>query len=181
MHLNAGAMTTYTLPLREALNDSISSGKFADTKVILFSQRDPSGNVCKPRALYASSHVLKSAPYFNDRKPPFNFLRGGSVNNVLRVLFGPFAEAESKDFSEPLDKSECADCYGYYSDSDLEEDEDDASSRDTTNQKQPMRGHPFDPFCFPLTQSVHAPANNEYDDRLEKGKVIKIQDMAFIT
>ena len=61
-------MALYTLPLREALNDSISSGRFADTKIVLFSRRDSSGTVCKPRALYASSHVLRTVPYFNDRK-----------------------------------------------------------------------------------------------------------------
>lgn len=61
-------MAPYTLPLRQALNDSISSGKFADTKIILFSRRDTSGTVCKPRALYASSHVLKTVPYFDDCK-----------------------------------------------------------------------------------------------------------------
>ena len=57
-----------TPALQEALNSAISSGKFIDTKVILFSRRDSSGNACKPKALYANSHVLKSVPYFNDRE-----------------------------------------------------------------------------------------------------------------
>ena len=61
-----------TLPLREALNDAISSGKFVDTKIVLFSQRDSLGRVCKSRALYANSHVLKSVPYFNHREFPLN-------------------------------------------------------------------------------------------------------------
>ena len=174
-------MATYTPSLREALNDSIPSGKFTDTKIILFSRRDPSGNICKPRALYANSHVLKSVPYFNDRKPSLNSLTSDSVNNTLQVLFGAFAEAESKDFSEPVDESECAGCYGYYSDSDLEEDEDHPDSKDIVNQTGPVRGHPFDPFCFSLTQDEPAPTDIGYNDHLEKGKVIKIQDMAFIT
>ena len=59
-----------TLPLREALEKGITSGKLADTKIIVFSRKDTSGRVCGPKALYASSHVLKSVPYFNDRKPP---------------------------------------------------------------------------------------------------------------
>ena len=59
-----------TLALREALNDAISSGKFVDTKIVLFSRRDNSGRVCKPKALYASSHVLSSVPYFKDREFP---------------------------------------------------------------------------------------------------------------
>ena len=59
-----------TLALREALNDAISSGRFVDTKIVLFSRRDSVGRVCKPRALYANSHVLKSVPYFQDREFP---------------------------------------------------------------------------------------------------------------
>ena len=59
-----------TLALREALNDAISSGRFVDTKIVLFSRRDSSGRVCKPKALYANSHVLKSVPYFKDREFP---------------------------------------------------------------------------------------------------------------
>lgn len=54
-----------TTALKEALNDAITSGKFIDTKIVLFSRRDSSGRVCKPKALYANSHVLKSVPYFN--------------------------------------------------------------------------------------------------------------------
>ena len=61
---------TITTALKEALNDAISSGKFIDTKIVLFSRRDSSGRVCEPKALYANSHVLKSIPYFNDREFP---------------------------------------------------------------------------------------------------------------
>ena len=174
-------MAAYTLPLREALNDSISSGKFVDTKIILFSRRDPSGTVCKPRALYASSHILRTVPYFNDRKPTSVLLRSDPANDSLRVLFGNFAEAESKDFSEAIDDSESADDYGYYSDSDLEEDEDSAHLKGALKQAgSDVRGHPFDPFCF-TTVDNPTPTSGEYKECLEKGKVIMIQDMAFIT
>ena len=61
-------MPACTPPLREALNYSISSGWFTDTKVILYSRRNASGIISKPKALYANSHVLKSVPYFSDRK-----------------------------------------------------------------------------------------------------------------
>ena len=57
-----------TTALEEALNDTISSGRFIDTKIVLFSRRDGAGRICKPRALYANSHVLKSVPYFKDRE-----------------------------------------------------------------------------------------------------------------
>ena len=56
-----------TIPLREALYHGISSGNFIDTKIILYSYRDISGRICRPKALYANSHVLKTVPYFNDR------------------------------------------------------------------------------------------------------------------
>src|ERR1700753_2337209 len=56
-----------TIPLREALNQGVSSGNFIDTKIILYSYRDISCRVCRPKALYANSHVLKTVPYFNDR------------------------------------------------------------------------------------------------------------------
>ena len=55
-----------TPALREALNQGISSGKFVDTKIVLYSHRDPSGRVCRPKALYANGHVLKKVPYFED-------------------------------------------------------------------------------------------------------------------
>ena len=55
-----------TTALREALNEGISSGSLVDTKLILYSRRDSSGRVCRPKALYANSHVLKTVPYFND-------------------------------------------------------------------------------------------------------------------
>ena len=140
-------MATYPLPLREALNDSITSGNFADTKVILFSQRDSSGTVCKPKALYASGHVLKTVPYFNDCKLFSPFLVDDFANDTPRVLFGAFAEAEPKDFSEPLNEGEHADDYGYYSDSDLEE-EDIEPKEAALKRTRNVKGHHFDPSCF---------------------------------
>ena len=59
-----------TTALREALTTGISSGNFIDTKIILYSHRDSSGRVCRPRSLYTNSHVLKTVPYFNDREWP---------------------------------------------------------------------------------------------------------------
>lgn len=58
-----------TLSFCEALNGGIASGTLVDTKIILFSRRNSSGRVHGPKALYASSHVLKSVPYFDQREP----------------------------------------------------------------------------------------------------------------
>ena len=57
-----------TTALREALNKGISSGNLIDTKIILYSHRDSSARVFRPKALYTNSHVLKTVPYFNDRE-----------------------------------------------------------------------------------------------------------------
>lgn len=111
---------------------------------------------------------------------PFTFLRSGSANNALQVLFGAFAEAESKDFSESLDDDQCADDYGYYSDSDLEEDEDSVNLKEALKRTGHVRGHLFDPLCFPPAENEPPPTYGEYTENLE-GKVIKIQDVAFVT
>jgi hypothetical protein len=57
-----------TTALCEALNQGISAGSFVDTKVILYSHRDSSGRICRPRAVYANGHVLKTVSYFKDRE-----------------------------------------------------------------------------------------------------------------
>lgn len=65
---------------QEALGASITSGRFADTKIYLFSHRNAAGDVCGPKAVYANSVVLKSVPYFNDRTPFPNCYRVTGAN-----------------------------------------------------------------------------------------------------
>jgi len=170
-----------TLPLCEALNESISSGQLEDTKIILYSRRDSSGTIYKPKALYASGHVLKTVPYFNARKSHFTPPTDRTANNILRVLCGTFVEAESKDFSEPIDDTVSGEDYSYYSDSDLEEDEDVADAEGQPKETTPPRGHPFDPFCFSVDDDESTHAYGKGEECPVKGKVIKIQDVAFIT
>ena len=62
-----------TTALRGGLNQGISSGNLVDTKIILYSHRDSSGRVYRPKALYANSHALKTVPYFDDRESPATF------------------------------------------------------------------------------------------------------------
>jgi len=52
-------------PLLDALNDSITSGAFIDTKFYVFSRREVSGHVGSPRALYCNSRILDTVPYFS--------------------------------------------------------------------------------------------------------------------
>ena len=51
--------------LLDALNDSVTSGTFIDTKFYVFSRKEASGRVGSPRALYCNSRVLKTVPYFS--------------------------------------------------------------------------------------------------------------------
>ena len=178
--LRQAAIMATTVALREALNQGISSGNLVDTKIILYSHRDSSGQVCRPKALYTNSHILKTIPYFNDRASTATLgtTRIGSHNVVFKVLFGTFAESQSKDFSEEeIDDEESAEDYGYLSDSDLEDDEDEkvALFRHTNKSK----AHPFDPFGVPGENKKII--CEEYEERVEKGKVVKIPDMAFVT
>ena len=155
-----------TPALREALNDAISSGKFVDTKIVLFSRRDNAGRICKPRSLYANSHVLRTVPYFEDRESPLRFSTAhGTI--LLPVLFGPFAEAKSRAFSEDND-DEFAEDYGYSSDSDLEEDRDFETSGSLVDQD--TTPHPQQKVPY-----------GHYEEHVQTGKVIKVQDIAFIT
>ena len=55
-------------PLLDALDESITSGTFIDTKFYVFSRRGASGRVDSPRPLYCNSHVLSTVPYFSARK-----------------------------------------------------------------------------------------------------------------
>ena len=81
------------------------------------------------------------------------------------MLFGNFAESRSKDFTEEVidEEEESAEDYGYLSDSDLEDDEDEGVA------------------------SVAIPGEDkkiiyeEHKERVKRGKIVRIPDMAFIT
>ena len=168
-----------TAALREALNQGISSGKFVDTKIIVCSHRDSFGRACRPKALYANSYVLKTVPYFNDRKytATLDIARTGPHTFVSEVLFGNFAESQSKDFEEAVDEEESAEDYGYLSDSDLEDDEDEEIA--SPKQKAKLKAHSLDPF------TVHGENKKivceEHEEQVDKGKIVKIPDMAYVT
>ena len=167
-----------TIALREALNQGISSGNLVDTRIVLYSHRDPSGRVCRPKALYANSHVLKTIPYFDDRESTATL---GTPHRVserrFKVLFGNFAESQTRDFSEEIDDEESAEDYGYLSDSDLEEDEDEKVA--SFKRANASKVHLFDPFGVPGEDKRII--CEEHEERVKKGKVVKIPDMAFVT
>ena len=92
------------------------------------------------------------------------------------MLFGDFAESQSKDFSKDIDDEESTEDYGYLSDSDLEDDEDEKVS--SKNTSKPIV-NPFIPFGVP--DDDERTICEEHEERVEKGKVVKIPDMAFVT
>ena len=166
-----------TTALREALNQGISSGSLIDTKIILYTHRNSSGRICQPKALYANSHVLKSVPYFEHcecTRPSATLKKYCLI--TLEVLFGKFSESQSKDFKEAADEEESAQDYGYLSDSDLEDDEDEKPSSSFKNMDK-AKVHPFDPFSAP-GEKIAYEKNVEH---VGKGKVVKISDIAFVT
>lgn len=92
-----------------------------------------------------------------------------------QVLFGQFVESQSRDFKEAIDEEKPAEEYGYSSDSDLEDDEDEKSSFEDSSKP---KIHPFDLFPIP-GEDVSSCEKNE--ECVGKGKVVKIPDMAFVT
>ncbi|KAF9785361.1 hypothetical protein BJ322DRAFT_827159 [Thelephora terrestris] len=164
MRAPADTMAACTRPLREALNEALSSGRFVDTKIILYSRRGSSGCITKPKALYANSHVLKSVPYFS------------------HLLSGTYSESEPKDFSESIDEDEQAENYGHSSDSDLEDDDHVVNSMAKTPKKAaPPKSNSLGPSCLPASDKRPAPVYGEWKEPSGKGTIIKIHDVAFIT
>lgn len=171
---NQPAEMAATTALREALNSGISSGSFIDTKIILFSRRDSSGRVCRPKALYANSHVLKTVPYFNDRECTVTFDAFDLTSQYRsKVLFGDFGESQSKEFGEAIDDEESTEDYGYSSDSDLEDDED--------AKVLPSADLYLHIAANAMNERGPKDAPENCKERAEKGKVVRIPDIAFVT
>ena len=168
-----------TTALREALNQGISSGNLVDTKIIPYSRRNSSGQVCQPKPLYANSRVLKTVPYFNDREytATLGIILAEPHTILFEVLFGNFAEAQPRDFKEAIDREETTEDYGYSSDSDLEDDED--AKNTLFKEKTRPTFHSSDPFVTPHEERRSLSEGNE--ERIEEGKVAKIPDVAFVT
>ena len=86
------------------------------------------------------------------------------------MLFGNFAESQSKDFDEAIGEDESTDDYGYFSDSDLEDSEDDKATSPGPVPKSKV-----------LLSGDHNIVCESHEESVEKGKVVKIPDIAFVT
>ena len=173
-------MEMATAPLREALNQGISSGNLIDTKIIVYSYRDSTGRVCRPRALYTNSHVLKRVPYFNDCEytTTLDIVLSEAHVIVSKVLFGGFGESQSKDFKEVINEEEYSKDYDYSSDSDLEDEEDERVALSKPRAKSKAQARSLNPFAIPGEDDKII---EEHEEHIDKGKVIKIPDVAFVT
>ena len=87
------------------------------------------------------------------------------------MLFGDFAESQSKDFKEAVDEEESTVDYGYLSDSDLEDDED-------VTVPAESRVHPLDSIGARAEDEV---VPEDYEEGVKNGKVVRIPDVAFVT
>ena len=163
-----------TPAFREALNQGISSGIFIDTKIILYSRRDSHRRVCRPKALYANSHVLKTVPGFEYRECHITLETLKAIHDIVpKVLSGDSVESQSEDLQDPLDEAESADIYGYLSDSDLEDDEE---------VNPPPKSHePLSGASYEDNKDKNATSSEFYQESVERYKIIKISDVAFVT
>ena len=101
----------------------------------------------------------------------------GASQDRFEVLFGNFAESQSKDFKEAIDEEETTEDYGYLSDSDLEDDEDER----TTSFKHSSESAVLNFSLVPVVSGVGKIPCEEQEEHIEKGKVVKIPDNAFVT
>ena len=92
------------------------------------------------------------------------------------MLFGNFAESRSRSFKEELDEDDCAEGYGYLSDSDIEDDEDEKLP--SVKYRTKSGAHQSDPFEIASEDSIPC---EKHEESVEKGKVVRIPDIAFVT
>ncbi|KAF9650003.1 hypothetical protein BDM02DRAFT_1689338 [Thelephora ganbajun] len=169
--------------LLDALNDSLTSGTFVDTKFYAFSCRQASRRVGSPRALYCNSRILHTVPY-------------------LSTLFSnAFSERETGDINGgfPSDSHPYTEDYDHLSDSDLEDasscfEENEEEPREDSNDNSPRLEDALDPQTSQTTTSDNPPphpssaetseaqTNHRVNDNLIRaGKVAIIRDVAAVT
>ena len=89
------------------------------------------------------------------------------------MLFGDFAESQSRGFNEAIDEGESTEDFGYLSGSDLEDDED---------EKVPsIAGSGLQVSNVFGSGAENKISPEDYKEGVEKGKVVKIPDVAFMT
>ena len=110
--------------------------------------------------------------------PPHSIPLTQNFNIVSKVLFESCAKALLRDIGKSVaDHDEYAEDYGYSSDSDLEDDEDEKVTLPKRQSKSKV--HPFDSYGI-SDEGGRTPCE-EHVEHTEEGKIVKIPDMAFVT
>ena len=97
------------------------------------------------------------------------------------MLYGNFVEAQSRSLIEAIDQQEFAEDYGYSSDSDIEDQEDQWSIQEcgvaSHSTNSGVRGLPGSPATSSKDKMVY----EDHDECVRQGKVVKIPDVAYVT
>ncbi|KAF9650016.1 hypothetical protein BDM02DRAFT_1689999 [Thelephora ganbajun] len=132
--------------LLDALNDSLTSGTFVDTKFYVFSCRQASGRVGSPRALHCNSRILHTVLY------------------PSTLFSNAFSERETGDINGgfPPDSHPYTEDYDYLSDSDLEDtsscfEESEEEPHEDSDDNSPRLEDAPDPQTSQTTTSDNPP------------------------
>ena len=97
------------------------------------------------------------------------------------MLFGDFAEAQSRSFEGVIDEGGFAEDYGYWSDSDLEDEEDESRIPRSAAAEDATQPETQDLTNSPAISSEGKIVYEDHKEYVEQGKVVKIPDVAFVT
>ena len=97
------------------------------------------------------------------------------------MLFGNFVEAQSRSLIEAIDQQEFAEDYGYSSDSDIEDEEDQWSIQQCGVASHSTNSGVLDLSGSPTTSSKDKMVCEDHDECVGQGKVVKIPDVAYVT
>ena len=97
------------------------------------------------------------------------------------MLFGDFTEARPRNFNGEVDEEDFADDYGYSSDSDLEDEEDQLRALQHTPAEDATQSEVQDPSDSRAISSGDKTVYEDHEECVEQGKVVKIPDVAFVT
>lgn len=166
-----------------------------DTKFYVFSQRNASGRVGKPKALYANSEILKQVPYFEARGLMLLLSPSSPSSHLSPVLSDRFSEGVITDLNSEFFQNETPyrDDYEYLSDEDLQGDplewiiDDDEKS---ATDKPLASVSKFAQTQLKARSHLRAhrararkalPKSAKTKSTIHKGKVVFVRDAAFAT
>ena len=97
------------------------------------------------------------------------------------MLFGNFLEAQLRSLREAIDEQEFAEDYGYSSDSDIEDEEDEWRIQRCGVAKYGIESGVRGLSGSPAISSKDKIVYEDHDECVEQGRVVKIPDVAYVT